>query len=86
MRIISNYVIHKKLNKTIDHIFFLIRDSIRLRPFFKWKAASSGGRICRLHNVIKPGLFQLTEHYICESKAYYNNLHLTKNNGQIYNY
>ncbi len=34
--------------------------------------------------VIKPGLFQLTEHYIRESKAYYNNLHLTKNNGQIY--
>ncbi len=24
-------------------------------------------------------------YYICESKAYYNNLHLTKNNGQIYN-
>ncbi len=35
--------------------------------------------------VIKPGLFQLTVHYISESKAYYINLHLTKNNGQIYN-
>ncbi len=35
--------------------------------------------------VIKPGLVLLTEHYICESKAYYNNLHVTKNNGQIYN-
>ncbi len=33
---------------------------------------------------IKPGLFQLTEHYIRESKAYYNGLHLTKNNGQMY--
>ncbi len=29
------------------------------------------------------GLFQLTEHYICKSKAYYNNLHLTKNNSHI---
>ncbi len=36
--------------------------------------------------VIKLGLFQLTEHYICESKAYYNKLHLTKYNGQIYNW
>ncbi len=35
--------------------------------------------------VIKPGLFQLTEHYIHESWAYYNDLCLTKNNGQVYN-
>ncbi len=44
-------------------------------PFLKRKAAY----------VIKPALLQLTEHYICESKAYYNNLHLTKHNGQMYN-
>ncbi len=47
---------------------------------------TEGCILLRSHLFIEPGLFQLTEHYIRESKAYYNNLHLTKNNGQIYNF
>ncbi len=48
------------------------------------------GRILRRSHlqaayVIKRGLFQLTAHYTRELKAYNNNLHLTKINGQIYN-
>ncbi len=54
-----------------------------LWPFLKRKDASSVGHICRLHTSSSLFLFQLTEHYICESKAYYNNLHFTKNNGQF---
>lgn len=47
---------------------------------------SSGCRICKQSNwFIRPGLFQFTRLYIHKSQAYYNNLSLITNNGNIYN-
>ncbi len=62
--------------KHFTHVF-CVSDDRRMWPFLKRRLHPPEGAFVRL--------FQLTDHYMCESKAYYNNLHLTKNNGQIYN-
>lgn len=57
---------------------------LRLRTFLNRKAATSGGRMQAVY-VIKPGSFELTEHYIRKSLTYFNNLLLTKNISHLYN-